>query len=169
MPVVRRSTSTPVFFLDTNILVYSFSEQDVAKREIARSLVEADGARISTQVLSELAHVLTRKFALPAREVKERIAGVTAGCEVVVVSPAVVLDALRVMEQYGYGFFDSQIIATALACGASVLHSEDLHDGQTIDARLRIRSPFRIRAEQRSKPYRVGKSRARAGPSQRRG
>ena len=160
MPVVRRGAGTPVFFLDTNILVYAFSQQDVAKREIARSLAEADGARVSTQVLSELANVLTRRFALPARVVKERITGFTARCEVVVVSPAVVLDALRVMELYEYGFYDSQIIATALACGAAVLYSEDLHDGQTIDDTLRIRTPFRVRAEQRVKPYRVTKTKS---------
>jgi len=55
MPVER--VAAPAFFLDTNVVVYSFSERDSIKREAARALVEADGAWISTQVLSELANV----------------------------------------------------------------------------------------------------------------
>ena len=55
MPAERVTTRT--FFLDTNVVVYSFSKRDSIKREAARALVEADGAWISTQVLSELANV----------------------------------------------------------------------------------------------------------------
>jgi len=49
--------------------------------------------------------------------------------------------------------------------GASVLYSEDLHHGQIVDGKLSIRSPFRLRAEQRAKPYRTTKRRARIEPS----
>jgi predicted nucleic acid-binding protein len=162
MRVAERGRPAPVFFLDTNVLVYSFSAQDPAKREVARALAEADGAWVSTQVLSELANVLTRRFDVPVQEARERVTSIAAGCEVVVVSPPIVFDAFRIMERWGYGFFDSQIIAAALACGASVLYSEDLHDGQTVDKTLAIRSPFRLGAEQRAKPYRAGKPRASA-------
>jgi len=41
-----------------------------------------------------------------------------------------------------------------------VLYSEDLHHGQIVDGKLSIRSPFRLRAEQRAKPYRTKKRRA---------
>ena len=145
------------FFLDTNILVYAFSAQDPAKREVARSLAELDGAHVSIQVLSELAHVLTRRFAMPVPEVRERITSIAGTCEVVQVSPAIVLDALRIMERFGYGFFDSQMIASARAFGASVLYTEDLHAEQIIDGTLTIRSPFRLRAEQSRGRYRAGK------------
>ncbi len=86
--------------------------------------------------------------------------GIAAGCEMIVVSPPIVYEALRIMERFGYGLFDSQIIAAALACGASVLYSEDLHHGQMVDGKVSIRSPFRLRAEQRAKPYRTTKRRA---------
>jgi predicted nucleic acid-binding protein len=160
MPAER--VAAPVFFLDTNVVIYSFSERDSIKREAARALVEADGAWISTQVLSELANVLTRRLGVPAPEARERVMSIAAGCEVVLVSPPIVYDALRIKERLGYNFFDSQIIAAALACGAATLYSEDLHHGQTVDGRLSIRSPFRLRAEQRAKPYRIRKRRAAA-------
>src|SRR5260221_152967 len=163
MPAER--IAAPAFFLDTNVVVYSFSERDSIKRETARALVEAGGAWISTQVLSELANVLTRRLGVPVREARERIMSIAAGCEVVLVSPPIVYEALRIKERFGYNFYDSQIIAAALACGASVLYSEDLHHGQTVDDKLAIRSPFRLRAEQRSKSYKTTKRRARIEPS----
>ena len=53
MPAAERGKPNPVFFLDTNVLVYAFSAQDAAKRETARALAESHGAWVSTQVLSE--------------------------------------------------------------------------------------------------------------------
>lgn len=131
------------FFLDTNVLVYAFAEDDPRKREIARSLAESGDALVSSQVLSELASVLTRRMGFSASETRSRISGIAASCEVIVVTPSVVLDALRVMERYRYSFYDSQILAAALAAGTSVVYSEDLHRDQTIDSTLAIRSPFR--------------------------
>ena len=64
------------------------------------------------------------------------------------------------VSESGEGWSDSQIIAAALACGASILYSEDLHHGQMVDGKLSIRSPYRLRAEQRAKPYRTTKRRA---------
>jgi predicted nucleic acid-binding protein len=151
MPAER--LAAPAFFVDTNVVVYSFSERDTIKRETARTLIEADGAWISTQVLSELANVLTRRLRVPVPEARERIMSIAAGCEVLLVSPPIVYEALRIKERFGYNFFDSQIIAAALSCGASVLYSEDLHHGQMVDGRLSIRSPFRLRAEQRGRRY----------------
>jgi predicted nucleic acid-binding protein len=168
MPAAERGGPNPVYFLDTNVLVYAYSAQNAAKREIGRALVEADRVWVSTQVLSELANALTRRFGVPVPEARQRVASIAAACDVVVVSPSIVLDAFRLMDQWGYGFSDSQIISAALACGASVLYSEDLRDGQTVDGRLAIRSPFRLRAEQRAKPYRVGKRRAKTAAPLRR-
>lgn len=147
------------FFVDTNVLVYAFAEHEPAKRAAARALTAADGALISTQVLSELANVMTRRFGFAPDMARSRIASIAASCEVVTVTPAIVLDALRIMQTYRYSFFDSQIIATALAAGAEVLYSEDMHHGQMIDSTLNIRSPFRVRAEQARGTYRVRRKR----------
>jgi len=83
MPAAERGKPNPGFFLDTNVLVYAFSAQDAAKRETARALAESRGAWVSPQVLSELGNVLTRRFDVPAREARERVASIAAGCEVI--------------------------------------------------------------------------------------
>lgn len=152
----------PRAFLDTNVLVYAFSGDDARKRGIARALVESSGALISVQVLSELAHVLTRRLGFSAAETRGRILAIAERCEVVSVTPAVVADALRIVDKYHYSFYDSQIVAAALAAGARTLLSEDLHDGQSIDGVLRIQSPFRRALEQRRGRYAVSRRKARA-------
>jgi len=147
------------FFLDTNVLVYSFAENEPRKRGIARALVESDDAIVSTQVLSELAHVLTRRLGFSAAETRTRITSISDSCQVIAITPAVIGDALRVMDRYRYTFYDSQIVASALAAGAQTLFSEDMQDGQVIDGALSIRSPFRHALEQTGTPYRARRAR----------
>lgn len=38
----------------------------------------------------------------------------------------------RIAERYGYGIYDSLVIAAALEGSCNILFSEDMHDGQTI-------------------------------------
>lgn len=152
---MARGSATGRVFLDLNVLVYAYSASDPVRRERARALADLPGAVVSTQVLSELANVLLRKFALADAEVRERVSELAARCDVVTVTTAVVLDAFRVRERYRLGFFDSQILAAALAAGAETLYSEDLHDGLLVDGRLRVVSPFRQRAEQVRARYRI--------------
>lgn len=142
-------------FLDSNVLVYAYSVSDPVRRERARAIADLPGAMISAQVLSELANVLLRKFSLPDADVRERVVELAARCDVVPVTAAVVLDAFRIRERYRLAFFDSQIVAAALAAGAETLYSEDLHDGLVVDGRLRVVSPFRQRAEQARGRYRT--------------
>jgi len=49
-------------FLDTNILVYSYSVNELEKRTIARNLILNNFSFISTQVLQELSNTITRKL-----------------------------------------------------------------------------------------------------------
>jgi predicted nucleic acid-binding protein len=49
-------------FLDSNILVYSYSSTEKQKQTIARNLIIENNTYVSTQVLHELCNVITRKF-----------------------------------------------------------------------------------------------------------
>jgi predicted nucleic acid-binding protein len=140
------------YFIDSNVLIYGFSGYEAEKQRIARALSEAKGAWVSTQVLSEVGNVLIRKFGFSPGEARARVASVSTGCEVVSVTPAIVLDAFRIVERFHLGFFDAQIIAAALACGAQRLYTEDLHDGLVVDG-MEITSPFMLRAREASPRY----------------
>ena len=136
------------FFLDTNILVYTFDATHPAKQARARELVEhalehRTGV-ISYQVVQELLNVATRKFARPLgpqqaqrylNEVLEPLCGVFAGIDLY-------RKALALQERWRYSFYDCLIIASALQAGCRTLYSEDLQNGQSIET-LTIVDPFR--------------------------
>lgn len=153
--VPRAKSVVERIFLDSNVLLYAYSETDPEKRQIARGLADEHGAVVSTQVLSEFANVVLRKFRMPSPEARRRIAELAARCDVIAVTPAVVMEAIHVHERFGFSFFDSQIVAAALVSGATTLYSEDLQHGQRIDGKLRIVSPFTPAAQQRRGRYRV--------------
>lgn len=62
-------------FLDTNILIYSYSEDEVEKQNIATELlvVYAENIVISKQVINELINVLFKKFKLLSEDIENTI------------------------------------------------------------------------------------------------
>jgi len=51
------------YFLDTNVLLYRYSDQDIPdKRRIAANLLESGRAIAGAQVLNELCNVIRKKF-----------------------------------------------------------------------------------------------------------
>ena len=74
-------------FLDTNIVVYLYSGDESEKRAAALALIEQNNIVVSTQVLSELANTLSRKFGLPFDVVAQAVAEVRDACTVVPVMP----------------------------------------------------------------------------------
>lgn len=51
------------------------------------------------------------------------------------------ITATELQERYGYSYWDSAVIASAIKGGAQILLSEDLADGQKIQG-VMIRNPF---------------------------
>lgn len=135
------------FFLDTNILVYSFDSTQVKKRKIAqgligRALAEGDGL-ISYSVVQEFLNVATRKFAKPMteRDAQDFLRAVLQPLCRVFASIDLYEHALKLASAYRYSFYDCLILAAANQAGAKILYSEDMQDGQAIEG-LRIRNPF---------------------------
>ena len=136
----------PLAFVDTNILLYAHDRDAGPKQVVAAQLLATlwDEHRgiVSPQVLQEFLVNALRKLRNPlnlaqAREIV-RSYGLWVRHDA---SVAHILRALELMELTGYGFWDSQIIASAEAAGAETLYSEDMQDGRTI-AGLTIRNPF---------------------------
>src|SRR6202795_285089 len=123
------------FFVDTNILLYAHDRSAGVKHERARQLLErlwtsGEGV-LSTQVLQELCINLRRKIArpLPVEEVR-RIIQDYLSWEIVVNTPASVLQALEIEVRYKTSFWDALVLQAAESSGAAVLYSEDLAAGQ---------------------------------------
>ena len=129
-------------FLDTNILVYAYSDTEPDKQATSRKLIAECDTYLSTQVLQELANTLTRKFNNSWQEVQGVVSESCKNNLLHINEKDTVLFASRIADKYGYSFYDSLIVAAALECGCDILYSEDMHHGQIVDNRLRITNPF---------------------------
>ena len=123
------------FFVDTNILLYAHDRSAGLKHERARQLVEhlwkSGQGVLSTQVLQEICINLRRKIArpLPVEEIRQVIQDYLSW-EIIVNTPASVLQALEIEARYQTSFWDALILQAAESSGATVLYSEDLAAGQ---------------------------------------
>ncbi len=126
-------------FFDTNVLLYLLSG-DTAKADRTETLLAAGGT-ISVQVLNEFASVALGKKAVEFGELKEILAAVRSACSVRSLDIETHDLGLEIAERYRFSLYDSLIVAAALRANCSVLYSEDLQHGQTIEA-LSIRNPF---------------------------
>lgn len=112
--------------LDTNVVVYLYSSDEPDKQAAALALTEQNTSVASTQVLSELANTLSRKFALPYDVVAQAVVEVCDCCAVIPVLPDTIAQALVLAQKYRYSYYDSLILAAALAAGCDTLATEDM-------------------------------------------
>jgi len=135
------------FFLDTNILVYSFDEGAPEKRDRSRQLInlalQSSNGSISIQVVQEFLNAATRKFSTPMtlkdsqkylRQVMNPL------CQVYTDLP-LLENGLNIQDETSYSFYDSLILAAAIKANCAVLYSEDLHHGQIVKG-VKIVNPY---------------------------
>jgi len=129
-------------FLDTNVVVYLYSKDEPKKRTIAQQLLLANSSIISTQVLQEFANISRKKHKAEWSKISDALEEITSCTSVFTNEKQTVIHAIKLAEQTKYSFYDSLIIAAALANGCHVLYSEDLQHNQLIEKKLRIVNPF---------------------------
>jgi predicted nucleic acid-binding protein len=131
-------------FVDTNLWIYFFPQNPVAKGErIAEIITDRPSlVIISTQVLGELYNVLTRKNIYSRSDAQAIVIGLTSTFPIIAIDTPKVIQALAINNRYGYSYWDSLIIATALASDCSILYSEDMQHDQLIENKLRIINPL---------------------------
>jgi predicted nucleic acid-binding protein len=136
------------YFLDTNIFVYAVRPVSSHKTQVATQLI-SDGldhgtAIVSYQVVQEFFNIAFRKFARPMSsfEAEEFFNTVFRPLQMVHSSPALFVSALQLYGKLKLSWYDSLIVAAALQAECSILYSEDMQDGRTIQ-NLKIENPFR--------------------------
>lgn len=127
-------------FLDSNILLYSYSDDPRSKT--AKDITSAPFA-ISIQVLNEFANVSFRKQKLDWDIVEQRLTSIITLAETVFpLSMETHMLGVEVARRYRLQIYDSMIVAAALLSDCETLYSEDMHHGLVIEDRLVIRNPF---------------------------
>jgi predicted nucleic acid-binding protein len=135
------------YFLDTNVLVYTFDASAPSKREralrLVRGALETGEGVISWQVAQEFLNVALHRFERPLdpREAADYLDAVLTPLCRVFPSPDLLRDALAIHTETGFRLYDSLVVAGAVASGARTLYTEDLQSGREVRG-LRIEDPF---------------------------
>lgn len=140
-------TSQP-FFLDTNILVYAYGNQDKTKEAVSKGLLatalKTDEGFISSQVVQEFCNVSARRFAKPI--IQTDINDLLDEVLLIMWRHLPSLDfykrTLVLCSRFSFSFYDALIVQAALDLDCSTLYSEDLQDGQKFGS-LKIVNPFK--------------------------
>ncbi|UXT39960.1 PIN domain-containing protein [Agrobacterium tumefaciens] len=130
-------------FLDTNIFIYAFLDDERSSK--AQEIVSKPYVT-SVQAFNEFASVARRKWPQKWGEIRRSLDGLRR-MAVTVVELDVQLNASAVdfVDKYNFAFYDALMVAAALEAESTVFLSEDMHDGLTVDGRMKIVNPFTAR------------------------
>lgn len=135
---------TGKYFLDTNFLVYCFSQDEPQKQQKCLDILAQAKGKVSfvlsTQVLNEFAAVMLGKFKQDPMDVKAILADL-ALFEVVRIDVDLIRDAIDIVTLHKISFWDSLIISGAKNAHCQIILTEDLQHDATI-AGVRIKNPF---------------------------
>jgi len=129
------------------MFVYSFegtsSDKGRAAVQLIRRAIATRRGVISYQVVQEFFNVALRRFAQPmtTSEAEQYLATTFRPLLAVHSSLALYTEALQLAQRFKLSWFDSLIVAAAIASNCDVLYSEDLQDGQEFGD-LRVVNPF---------------------------
>lgn len=140
---VKKPTSARIF-VDTNILIYLYSYDESYKRGAVEGLLNFSNYHVvmSTQVINEFISVMRKKRLTVFSTLIKTIEECYSYFNIARVRLRTIKAAVNIAEKYKYSYFDSLMIASAIEKKCTVLYSEDMHDGQVIEGRLRIQNPF---------------------------
>ena len=132
-------------FIDTNVFLYAFLNQDVSKKSVAaRILVDAVRAAngyVSLQVANEFCNVMVKKSGKPLSEIQEAMK-LFGRFHMVEGNLRLTQRALEIKHLYGIQFYDSLILAFAESAGCDEILTEDLNDGQMYGS-VKAVNPFK--------------------------
>jgi predicted nucleic acid-binding protein len=129
-------------FIDTNIFIYLYSEDENEKQIIAQKAVDKYECIISTQLLNEFSNICIKKLFKKAEEIELAINEMIEQCSVLTLEKEDIKQALKIYKNFGYNYYDCLMIVSALNANCDYLLTEDLADGQKIENKLTIVNIF---------------------------
>ena len=133
-----------LFFIDTNVLLYSFDAADLSKQQAARNwtvaLWERGTGRLSWQVMHEFYVNATRKIGVPPAIARDAVRSY-AECLTSEISLDLIERAWELMDRARLGYWDALILASAEASGCQWLLSADFQAGRQYGS-VRVINPF---------------------------
>ncbi|MFZ2725269.1 MAG: PIN domain-containing protein [Methylococcaceae bacterium] len=129
-------------FIDTNIWVYAHLNSENNKSATALNLLENLPVLISsTQVLNEYYSVMLKKK-IADNLIQDNIDVIIDISTITIIQITTLRLAHKIKLKYGFSYWDSLIVASALEANCTVLYSEDMQHKQLIENSLTIINPF---------------------------
>lgn len=135
------------FFLDTNVLIYSFDASAPQKQEVAREIIQyaiqTQRGMVSTQIVQEFLNIVLQKFVPPLSSNDARAYLQTVLLPLCRHFPSISFydQTISIQVETGYAWYDALVVTAAIDSGCATLLSEDLQHNRKIRA-LTIINPF---------------------------
>lgn len=132
-----------VAFIDTNIWLYAFLDSGEAKKSSrAKQILKQTEPILSVQVINEICVNLIKKADFTEEQISQLVEALYEKYPIVEMDEGILLDASQLRREYALSFWDSMVVACALAANANILYSEDMQDGLVIRETLEIKNPL---------------------------
>ncbi len=141
-----RNGST-AFLIDTNVLVYAHDPRDRKKQKqafrVLDTLIGSGRAVLSVQCLTEFFSVTTRRLPEPLERVvaMAQVERLIRSCQILDLSPAVVLEGCRGSTEYGLSIWDALIWAVVKLNQVPFVLTEDAEHERYLEG-VRFLNPF---------------------------
>lgn len=136
-------------FLDSNVVIYALDPRAPAKQARCMAWLSATARTgtltISPQVCAEARSVAVKKLHLATDVASKAVLGLLPFCTAPYGAPQV-RAALDIERDWGISWWDSLIVASALAAGCTHLLTEDAQSAPVIDS-MRIMNPLAVAPE----------------------
>lgn len=125
------------YFVDTNILIYARDSSEPEKQSAAvhwlANLWETSSGRISAQVMNEYYVTVTQKLkpGLSKEQARSDLRAL-AVWQPLEISSTLIESAWDIQDQYGYSWWDTLILSSALFLDCRYLLSEDMQHEQKV-------------------------------------
>ncbi len=130
-------------FLDTNILIYAYSDDEPHKQAIAQALCSLPDRWISTQVMIEFSNIARKKMGMDWKDITLALLELRENFKVLTTSDTTIITASQLADRYQLSWFDSLIVSAGLETNATTLYSEDLNDSQIYEKQITVINPFK--------------------------
>ncbi|MEW6418840.1 MAG: PIN domain-containing protein [Nitrospirota bacterium] len=129
-------------FLDTNILIYAYSETEPEKKEKVLSILESPGLLVSTQVINEFIWVMNRKYNIDLSPLTLIVHNIFELYDVAIITQTTINKAITISRSLKYSYWDCLMLSSALESNCDIFYTEDFQHGQIIEDKLKIFNPF---------------------------
>lgn len=135
------------FLIDTNVLVYAHDPRDRGKQEqafrVLDSLISGGRAILSVQCLTEFFSVTTLRLPEPLEQVvaMAQVERLIRSCQILDLTPAVVLEGCRGSTEYGLSIWDALIWAVGKLNQVGYILTEDAEHERFLEG-VRFLNPF---------------------------